>query len=301
LLESKRNAYLFAIFVTVFMGHNMVLIKSLLFEVEPLILTFLRMTITALTLLLLSYIGNGFALPQGKEWMYLFITSFFGVFLHQITLALGLELSQAAKGALIMGLNPLTTTFFAAILLKETLYIRHYIGLLLGLIGIFSIVFKGFSSISFSLGDIWLLISMGTQALSFIYFRKLAHTMHVVKVNMYTYILGSLMLSVIPLSQDMSSITTFSGFIWIKIILSSAFFTALGFIGWNMCLHRLGAGGASVFLNVITITAVFGSVVYLGETLLVQHFLGFLFITAGIWISTKQKPSIEQEPKGRSI
>jgi len=289
LLESRRSAYLFATFVTIAMGHNMVLIKSLLFQVEPLVLTYLRMVLCAITLVLLS-IGYGISVPKEKQqWLYLFIASFFGIFLHQITLALGLELSQAANGALILGLNPLTTTLFAALLLKEPLSRRHYVGILLGFIGIFSIVFKGFSTFAFSLGDIWLLISMATQAFSFIYFRKLADTMHVVQVNMYTYLLGALLLTVIPLTQDMSSVLNFDGFTWFKIFLASAVLTALGFIGWNMCLHRLGAGGASIFLNVITITAVFGSIVYLGEPLLTQHIIGFLFISAGIWISTRQK------------
>ncbi|WP_167577630.1 DMT family transporter [Ammoniphilus sp. YIM 78166] len=289
MFQSQRGAYLFATFVTISMGHNMILIKSLLFTVEPLVLTYIRMTITALTLVLLSYTACGFIWPHRNQWKHLFLTSFFGVFLHQITLALGLQLSQATNGALIMGLNPLTTTLFAALLLKEPLNRNHYVGVVLGFIGIFSIVFKGFSSLAFSAGDILLFISMATQAFSFIYFRKLADTMHVVHVNMYTYVLGALMLLVVPIGQDMSSLFTFGGLTWGKIFLSSAVLTTLGFIGWNICLQRLGAGGASIFLNVITITAVFGSVVYLGETLLIQHIVGFMLISAGIWISTKQR------------
>lgn len=289
MFQTQRSTYLFATFVTIAMGHNMILIKSLLFTVEPLVLTYLRMTITALALILLSYIGYGMIWPGRSQWGYLFLTSFFGVFLHQITLALGLQLSQATNGALIMGLNPLTTTLFAALLLKEPLHRKHYIGLVLGLIGIFSIVFKGFSSFTFSLGDVLLLISMAAQAFSFVYFRKLADSMHVVHVNMYTYILGAIMLMVIPLSQNMSSVFTFGGVTWGMIFLSSAVLTALGFVGWNICLHKLGAGGASIFLNIVTITAVFGSVIYLGETLLIQHIVGFILISAGIWISTKQR------------
>lgn len=288
MLHSQRSAYLFATFVTIAMGHNMILIKSLLYTIEPLVLTFLRMIITALALFLLSYIGYGMIWPERSQWKYLLLTSFFGVFLHQITLALGLQLSQATNGALIMGLNPLTTTLFAALLLKEPLHKKHYFGLVLGLVGIFSIVFKGFSSFTFSLGDILLLVSMAAQAFSFVYFRKLADTMHVVHVNLYTYTLGAIMLLVIPLTQNMSSVITYDGLTWVKIFLASAVLTALGFVGWNICLHKLGAGGASIFLNIVTITAVFGSVIYLGEALLIQHIVGFLLISTGIWVSTKQ-------------
>src|SRR5690625_2319004 len=271
------------------MGHNMLLIKSLLFTVDPLVLTFVRMVLTAFALVILCYVTVGIVKPTKPEWKLLFVISFFGVFLHQITLAYGLEISEATNGSLIMGLNPITTTLFAAILLKEPLFRNHYIGLGCGFIGICFIVFRDVSTFTFSAGDILLFISMATQALAFVYTRKLSETMSVIPITAIMYSLGTCMLIVIPLSQDMSSILTFSSFTWVKIFFASVVLTAFGFLGFNSCIQRLGAGKASIFLNVITVTALIGAVVYLGETLRIQHIFGFLFISFGIWVATMQR------------
>ncbi|NEU31081.1 DMT family transporter [bacterium LRH843] len=297
----QKNIYFYAAGITILMGHNMLLIKSLLSTVEPLVLTFLRMIFTAATLAIICYLKFGLIKPSRAQWKDLFIISIFGVFLHQITLALGLELTQATNGALIMGLNPLLTTLLGALLLKEKLFRRHYIGIIVSFIGVCFIVFQGFSSFSFSLGDILLFISMATQALSFVYTRKLAGSMEIIPITAYMYTLGSLMLVVIPISQDMSSVFTFSGFIWFKIMIASVVLTAFGFLGFNICIQYLGAGGASIFLNIVTVTSMLGAVVYLGEKLLSQHIFGFLFISVGIWIAAYQKkPSLTVEPAQQS-
>ncbi len=297
----QKNIYMYAMLITILMGHNMLLIKSLLFTIDPLVLTFVRMVLTAMTLAAICYFSYGIIRPTRAEWKLLLIISFFGVFLHQITLAYGLQLSYATNGALIMGLNPLTTTLLGALLLKETLFRRHYIGVILSFIGVSIIVFRGFSSFSFSMGDVILFISMAAQALSFVYTRKLAGTMAIIPVTAFMYVLGSLMLVVIPISHSMGSLLTFSSFIWFKIVLSSVILTALGFLGFNLCIQHLGAGGAAIFLNVVTVTSMIGAVIYLGEKLLLQHILGFLFISVGIWIATHQKTPLKKHKLDKQI
>lgn len=289
MVSAMKSPYFFATLTAIFMGHNMVLIKSLLFTIDPLILAFLRMFFVAITLAIICYIGFGLVRPNKQQWISLLVISFLGVFLHQITLALGLAYSQTTNSALIMGLNPLTSTLLGALMLKEVLFRRHYIGILLGFIGICFIVFRGFSSFSFSIGDILIFISMATQALSFVYIRRLANSMHVIPITAYMYILGSIMLLVVPVTRDMGVVLTFAGFTWIKIMLSSVVLTAFAFILWNNCIQQLGVGASSIFLNLNTVTALFGAVVYLGEELLLQHIFGFLFISAGIWVATHHK------------
>ncbi|MCM3762954.1 DMT family transporter [Alkalihalobacillus oceani] len=297
----QKHTYLYATIITILMGHNMLLVKSLLYTVEPLVLTFVRMTLTALALLVLCFFVYGVVKPTMEQWKLLTLIGFFGVFVHQITLAIGLETSHATNGALILGLNPIATTLLGALLLKETLFRRHYIGVILSFIGICFIVFRGFSSFSFTSGDILLFFSMLAQALSFVYTRKLAGQMKIIPVTAYSYLVGAGMLLVLPFVQDMSSIFTFSAFIWLKILLASVVLTAFGFIGFNLCIQRLGAGGASIFLNVITVTALIGAVIYLGEELLIQHVFGFLFISVGIWVATHHKdPAVKTDLQNRS-
>lgn len=288
-MPTQKNMYLFAMIVTILMGHNMLLIKSLLSTVDPLVLTFLRMLLTAFTLAVVCYFMYGFVRPTKEEWKLLLLIGFFGVFIHQITLAYGLELSHVTNGSLIMGLNPLTTTLLGALLLKETLYPRHYVGVVLSFIGVCFIVFRGFASFSFSAGDIILFISMASQALAFVYTRKLSSRMPVIPITAYMYLIGTVMLLIIPMSQNMSSVITFSTLTWFKIFMASVVLTGLVFVGFNLCIQRLGAGRASIFLNVVTVTAMFGAVIYLGETLLLQHIFGFIFISAGILVATYQK------------
>lgn len=294
MLSSQKRVYLFATFVTIFMGHNMVLIKSLLYTVNPYLLAFLRMSFAALTLAILSYVMFGLIKPDRKQMKWLLIASFFGVFIHQMTLAIGLQLSQTTNGALILGLNPLTTTLLGALILKEPLFRQHYIGIFLGFLGICFIVFKGFSSLAFSYGDLFLIISMGTQAFSFVYIRKLADEMPIIPITAYSYILGAAMMLVVPFIVDMGEVLTFTALAWGKIALSGVVLTGLGFVGWNTCIKRLGAGGSSIFLNVITLTGIFGAIVYLGEALYIQHVLGFISISLGIFVATyhKQKKPI---------
>lgn len=294
---STRNMYLFAAAVTIFMGHNMVLVKSLTAAVDANILTFLRMVLTALTLVVITVMKFGVVKPTKEQWKLLLLIAFYGVFIHQFTFNLGLQMSSVANSALILGLNPLTISLLAAMMLKEPLYRNHYIGLFLGLIGICFILFRGLATFTFSLGDFVVFLSMLTQALSFIYIRKLSATMNVVPINAFAYLLGSIMLLVVPIFQDMSPVSAFDAMIWFEIILSGSIITALGFVGWSFCLQRLGAGRASIFLNCVTATGIVGSVVYLGEPLLITHILGFIFIALGILVSTRFGGRIKPKPK----
>lgn len=284
------RTYLILFFVMVVWGLNVTATKILVTHFMPVTITGIRVLTAGLTVfLLLSLIKKVRKLTK-KEFWYVFLASIFNVVAHHYFLSIGLTGTTATNGGLIMGMSPLLTTILAISFLGTPLTLLKTVGLLLGFSGVAFIVLEGSQVAGISFGDGYILLSVLTQAVSFILIKRVAHTLDPRLMTGYMMVIGSLFLIVIGLFEEPEG---FAGVIenstvslWLIYFASACIATAVGHMLYNEAIGKIGASEASIFINLNPFFALVGANLFLDEQILFQHILGFLLIITGVLLGS---------------
>ncbi len=70
--------------------------------------------------------------------------------------------------------------------------------------------------------------------------------------------------------------------------------TAIAYTWFTAAVHQLGAGHASVFINLVPVFAVLQAAALLDERLGLPVLFGGLLVIAGVWLTTVQKTTLEK-------
>lgn len=303
-MDNERSVKTLLWTVSVIWGLNVVMIKFLIGYFPPTTLAAVR--IGAATLLLVTILLwnreliKGARQISGKGWMYIVGAGMSGIFLHQMTLGIGLQTANASTSSLILGLNPLVTGVLAYWLFKEPLSWNRIVGVVFGFVGVFVVVMAdsiAHSSVSvhFGRGEWFAILAMLAYVVSGLFIKKAAETVPVTVITGYMHIVGSLLLAVAALfeTQAKGSVTWPSDwFVWGVLLFSGWVATALCGIWWNNGIRKIGAGRTAMFLNGMPVSSLVFAVLLLGEKLNWIHFAGFGLVFLGIWLGTMNKKQV---------
>ncbi|GGB40941.1 DMT family transporter [Fictibacillus barbaricus] len=284
------RTYLILFFVMVVWGLNVTATKILVTNFMPVTITGIRVLTAGLTVFLLLSLIKKVRILTKKEFWYVFLASIFNVVAHHYFLSIGLTGTTATNGGLIMGMSPLLTTILAISFLGTPLTLLKTVGLLLGFSGVAFIVLEGSQVAGISFGDGYILLSVLTQAVSFILIKRVAHTLDPRLMTGYMMVIGSLFLIVIGLFEEPEG---FAGVIenstvslWLIYFASACIATAVGHMLYNEAIGKIGASEASIFINLNPFFALVGANLFLDEQILFQHILGFLLIITGVLLGS---------------
>ncbi|WP_416729897.1 DMT family transporter [Fictibacillus sp. JL2B1089] len=285
------RTYVILFLVMVVWGLNVTATKILVTNFLPVTITGIRVLTAGLTVFLLLSIIKKVRWLTKKEFWYVFLASIFNVVAHHYFLSIGLTETTATNGGLIMGMSPLLTTILAISFLGTPLTLLKSIGLLLGFSGVAFIVLEGNSQVAgISFGDGYILLSVITQAVSFILIKRVAHTLDPRLMTGYMMVIGSLFLIVIGLIEEPQG---FAGVVenstvslWLIYFASACIATAVGHMLYNEAIGKIGASEASIFINLNPFFALVGAYLFLGEQILFQHIFGFLLIITGVLLGS---------------
>ncbi|MBD7965011.1 DMT family transporter [Fictibacillus norfolkensis] len=285
------RTYVILFLVMVVWGLNVTATKILVTNFLPVTITGIRVLTAGLTVFLLLSIIKKVRWLTKKEFWYVFLASIFNVVAHHYFLSIGLTETTATNGGLIMGMSPLLTTILAISFLGTPLTLLKSIGLLLGFSGVTFIVLEGNSQVAgISFGDGYILLSVITQAVSFILIKRVAHTLDPRLMTGYMMVIGSLFLIVIGLIEEPQG---FAGVVenstvslWLIYFASACIATAVGHMLYNEAIGKIGASEASIFINLNPFFALVGAYLFLGEQILFQHIFGFLLIITGVLLGS---------------
>lgn len=271
-------------------GLNVTATKILVTHFMPVTITGIRVLTAGLTVFLLLSLIKKVRILTKKEFWYVFLASIFNVVAHHYFLSIGLTGTTATNGGLIIGMSPLLTTILAISFLGTPLTLLKTVGLLLGFSGVAFIVLEGSQVAGISFGDGYILLSVLTQAVSFILIKRVAHTLDPRLMTGYMMVIGSLFLIVIGLFEEPEG---FAGVIenstvslWLIYFASACIATAVGHMLYNEAIGKIGASEASIFINLNPFFALVGAYLFLGEQILFQHILGFLLIITGVLLGS---------------
>ncbi|WP_240452273.1 DMT family transporter [Virgibacillus sp. YIM 98842] len=284
--KNTRYIYLIVIFVMLMWGMNVSALKVIVENFMPITITSLRILVAGLVVFIILAFAGGVRLPKKKEWYFIAGGSVFSVVLHHYFLASGLTMTSAANTGLILGMGPVLTVIFATVILKRKPSKLQFTGFIFGFIGVSFTVLAGSEGIdTINLGDLYILLSILSQALSFIVIKKAAESMDPRLFTGYMLIFGSVFLFVISLWSEPNGIASLSNVdytVWLVFLFSAVIATGVGHMAYNYAISQLGPAETSIFLNLNTFFSIIGAAIFLNEVILFSHFIGLIFIVSGV-------------------
>ncbi|WP_017727939.1 DMT family transporter [Halalkalibacterium ligniniphilum] len=276
--------------VMIIWGLNVVMLKVLVEVFPPATMTAFRIMTAGLVVLLLVVMLRSFKRLTKKEWGYVIVGTILGVYGHHFFLSFGLTMTTASNAVLILALVPLTTSLFAILFLNDYLTRIRFLGIILGLSGVFVILALGeggFSAVS--QGDLFVFISMFVQALSFIFIKKATRTLDAKQMTGMMLFIGSLLLfgtSLYIEPSGLQGMTEGTAWLWFIFFFSAVIATGLGHVFFNEAIHRLGAGQTAIFNNFVPFFGLISSAVFLDEAIYPSQVLGLVLIVGGVLLGT---------------
>jgi drug/metabolite transporter (DMT)-like permease len=287
---SKSGLYLLLFLLMVIWGFNVSAIKILVTYFPPVMIQGVRVMMAGLAVILFLFLKKSFHKVSPKNLIGIFSAAVFGVLGHHLFLAIGLTATTATNAGLILGLVPLSTSIMAMIFLNERLSVLKSLGIIAALFGVYLIVMNEKGTLSgLSIGDLYILGAVLTQAASFILIKKLSVSIDSRQMTGLMLFMGSILLIIASFFfPEKETALTFDqpAFVWWTLIGSAILATGLGHMLYNYSIHRLGAGFTSIFINLTPFFSIVGSSMFLGEQIQSKHWIGFCFIVLGVLLGT---------------
>jgi len=266
----------------------------------PLAVAALRFVVAGLVVggvMLLS--GGGIPLPKDRqEWGLVWALGFFGIFLYGLCFFFGLQHISAGRGALVVALNPVVIVLLAWAIGKEGMNRRKGLGSAVALAGCLTVIGNG-DPLALLQGTVgigeWLILGcvLSWAAYTFIGWRATGH-FSALATTFYASFTGAFLLGLAALAQGDVEVAGWSWRVWSSMLFLAVFGTAIAYTWFTAAVQQLGAGHASVFINLVPVFAVLQAAILLDERLGMSVLFGGLLVIAGVWLTTVQKTTLEK-------
>ena len=229
--------------------------------------------------------------------LFTILENFAKLFLLGFLLAMGstflvwsVESTTVFNASLLGASQPIITLIIALFVGLEQISKLQYVGILLGLIGVFILIteasVKLILSFKFNTGDLLVLTAV-------LFYSQ--YTINLVKwklrlpghIVMLTSSISSTLI-LLPLTVIQSGTSLIQ--LWLDpsalliIFFMALFPTALATSLWNRALVKVGANKASVFINLMPVFGAIASILIFGDQFRLYHFHGSLLVIIGVWM-----------------
>jgi drug/metabolite transporter (DMT)-like permease len=263
-----------------------------LFSVEPLLLFNLRFFGAGVVLLVFAYGFRRDTLPRGGEWIQL---SIFG--LLNTTLYLGLfvlALSQVTPGitTLAVALNPLFIGIFSAVWAKRKVLPREWIGILIGIAGVFLAAYPHLkTNFATPLGLILLGCSQLAYSIGAVYYSAVQWKVSRTTINAWQVLIGGLLMTPATLLMHGEE-NSFD----LRFLLSLAWLILpVSVVAVQLWLRLLKADAlrASLWLYLCPVFGFLYAAVLVGEPLNAYTFAGTALVLAALYLGQMKTKGAE--------
>ena len=230
---------------------------------------------------------------SGRDWGLIWALGFFGIFLYGLCFFFGLQRIPAGRGALVVALNPAVIVMTAWLIGKERMTPRKAIGSLIALAGCLTVIGNGDPLAllhgTVGLGE-WLIVGcvVSWTAYTFIGWQA-SGRFSPLATTFYASLSGAVLLGLAALVQGNIDPAAWSWRVWSGMGFLAIFGTAIAYTWFTDAVHRLGAGHASIFINLVPVFAVLQAALLLDERLGLAVLAGGALVIAGVWLTSYQK------------
>ena len=261
----------------------------------PLAAASLRFVVAGLALALVALVSEGgIPLPQtGREWGVIGSLGFFGIFLYGLCFFYGLQRIPAGRGALVVALNPVTVVVAAWLFGQERMTGRKALGCAIALAGCLTVIGNGDPLAllrgTVGLGEALIVGCVASWTAYTFISRQATKTLSPLATTLHGSFAGALLLGLAALVEGQIDVAAWSWRVWAALLFLAVFGTAIAYTWFSDAVRRLGAGHASIFINLVPVFAVLQAAVLLDERLGLAVLGGGALVIAGVWLTTYQQ------------
>lgn len=283
----QLNIYLMLFGFSIFTGATFNLAKYTVGYFSPSSAAAWRFGLAAVVMLIILIFTEGVKKSQLKKNAISFVVlGIVGIFGFNALFFVGLKYTSPVNGALIMGLNPLLTTIFARIILKDKITKKQVIGIFFAFIGVLLVITQGsietIKTLSISVGDLFIFAGNVCWALYGVLGRRFVKDGTPLSTTTYTMVIGAFSLIVVSLfTSSPVSLPNIPIRAWGAIAFMAFFTSVLGYLWWNQGMKEIGASKTSLFFNlvpVVTMTISFA----IGTPIKVFQIIGAVLVILGV-------------------
>ena len=280
--------YLSLVITMFFWGGTFIAGRMLAGSVSPVSSAFFRFAIASCALLVLARIIDGrIALPPRHIWGSIFVLGLSGVFGYNILFFTGLKFIEAGRASLIIALNPLAITIFAALFFKEKLSLKQFAGILVSLSGAVFVISNGHPDQIFSgslgVGELAILGCVASWATYSLVGRKVLAHLPPLTTVFYSSVVGTILLMIPTLAtQELQAVSLYPHTAWMSLFFLGILGTAAGFSMYYYAIRKIGASRAGVFINLVPFFSILLSSYMLSEEIKPSVLIGGILILFGV-------------------
>ncbi len=288
------SIYLF--FTTLFWAGNFIVGKTAsLNEIPPISLNFYRWLIAWFILLPFTYKE----LIEKKEYIIKNIGIFIilgitAVSIFNSALFYSLKFTQVITGVLMISVVPVMIILFSVLLKIEKTNIFQIFGVALSLTGVVLIITKAdieiLKKLDFNRGDLTMLIAMFSWSIYSALLKKKKYELS--QITLLQVVIGFGVIILIPfyfIDINIGNEIKFDIPFFLILTYVVLFPGLISFFLWIKGVGLIGANRAGIYLHLMPILGAIMAMIIFGEKILFYHFVGAVFIIAGIVLSNKKK------------
>jgi len=295
-VQTKNNlAYLLLILASLFWSGNFIVGKvASTFEIPPFSLNFYRWLFAWLILLPFTYKElinkKNYILNNKVFFIILGITS---ITIFNSIVYYSLNFTQVISGVLMISTIPVMIMFISSLLNIEKTNIFQIIGVVLSLTGVVFIITKAdlelIKNLDFNKGDLTMVIAMLSWATYSALLKKQKYEISPIALLQVVITFGFIFL--IPIyfiEMNMGYLIKLEKPFYLILAYVVIFPGLASFFFWIKGIAIIGANRAGVFLHLMPIFGAIMAMIIFDEKFMFYHFLGAIFIIAGITLSNKK-------------
>ena len=264
---------------------------AFLTNLTPFKLSFFRWILALLILLPFTYKQIIIDLDYYKKNIFLMIIiSILGVTFFNSFTYISLRSSMVINSTLMASIAPVMMIGFSWLLFRTKTTTPQFAGIILSLIGAFSIILKGnldnLYNLYFTSGDLWMIAAVISWCLYSVLLKKIdSKTSQLANLEVMI-IIGIIFITPFYIFESVNSTFLPSSRLDLVIISYVAVFASIvAFFSWNKGVSIIGPNRASLFLHLIPVFSAVWAITFLDEKFAFFHIIGVIFILSGIILS----------------
>ena len=260
------------------------------------VLAFWRFFFSSITMIPVLWLtGNNFRVT--RQSMKYILTGAVFISLYNIFFFMGTNKGAASVGGIIVPtFNPIITFIISVLLMKQVVYRMDIIGLILGFTGGVIVLQAWTLSLEQIIANgnlFFICASVSWGIMSIISGRSHAHV-STLSFSFWVYTISTLIYLGATWNKDIFLIFTYDWIFWVNMFSLSVGAMVFGTTVYFLGTTKLGPEKASAFIFMVPVTALFFSVLLIGERLEITTMIGGLMTMIAVYLINKSHS--RQEP-----
>lgn len=246
-----------------------------------------RLSIASLCFALLLAIRR-VPLPPRRDWPQLALLGVIGLTVYHLCLNYAETRIASGTASILISLVPAATAAWSAVWLRERLPTRTLVGLGVALVGVVLVVLASGKTVRFEPMAALVLLSVAAAAVYFVGLKPLSArhgTLGVTAFGFFAGTLGTLPFGLhLPQAVALAPWPAIAALLWLGVAP-----TFIGYIAWNVAIHRSSASQVSSFIYFSPPIAVLLGWVWLGERPGPLTLVGGVVTVAGVVLANARR------------